>query len=86
MLVIGCMVGAIWCWVASVIALHRAAKARKPGVRYMAAFSSNSALFRDRLYTDEGLIHAERHLNRMAGFLAFTLFCFLLSWLTNYGT
>ena len=37
------------------MALHRAAKARKPGVRYITAFSSSSALFRDSLYTDEGL-------------------------------
>lgn len=78
-----CCVGVVWCWVASLVALHRAAKARKPGVRYWAGFATMSALFRDRLYTDKGLRHATRHLNLIAGFLGFVLLSILILWIAK---
>jgi hypothetical protein len=76
--------GGLCCWGVGVVSLYRAAKLRMPGVPFFSAFSSVSALFRDALYTPEGLRHAHRHVLAMAAFLVFALCGFVTGRLAGY--
>jgi hypothetical protein len=61
---------AVAIWIRCVYALYQAAANRRDGVWFLTAFSTMSCLFRDSLYTPEGLRWAVIHLKCALWFLA----------------
>jgi hypothetical protein len=71
---------AVMLWLGCVYAMFRAAANRKPGIGYFSALNGISLLFRNSLYTSDGLRWSTTYTKCAIGFVLIVAVLAVLSW------